>query len=235
MTIDEKILDGKQLISCDYIAFGDYDNSCAVERANVRWLEKEGLIELLERGSYGYEKAWIADNEENRELLEALNNYPCFDDGLVSEIEAEIESEYLKDYARDLHDLLPDSVQKALEELDIDEIDYTCYRAACEEMNEYFIVESGGNGWIDFKKIAGAYNEALLEKHPAVKTLSRLYDSLDVVVKFPVDFYENMRDMKQHRESRFDGYTEEEVQQIVNYCCKLEELVGGVTDLTPNN
>jgi len=37
----KKLANGIKYISCDYLSFGDYDNSCAIERANVRYLKSK--------------------------------------------------------------------------------------------------------------------------------------------------------------------------------------------------
>ena len=215
-----------QLISCDFISFGDYDNSCAVERANIRYLKENNLIEKLETGSYGYEKAWLLDTPENRELLNSLFDYPCFDDELVSEIENEIETEYIKDCASDLHKLLSEDMQQALQEIYIfDDIDVECYRKACETSNTYFEVESGGNGYIDFKRIVKDYAIALCDKFPAIKSLCTIYETVNNVPKFSIDFYENMSDMQSHRLSQNNHYNQDEILQIVAYCIELESLI----------
>lgn len=167
--------DGIKLISCDYIQYGDYDNSCAVERANVRYLEEQKLVEVMDTGGYGSVKAWLLDTEENREILESLFDYPCFDDELVSQVEMEIEDEYIKDCSSDLHELLPEAMQEAMRDMFIfDEIDRDCYDKAKEASNTYFVVESGGNGYIDFKRLAADYALAIRDKYPAITIITEL-------------------------------------------------------------
>lgn len=49
----KELENGIKYISNDFLSFGDYDNSCAVERANVRWLiEHEDLKDSIEHFSF---------------------------------------------------------------------------------------------------------------------------------------------------------------------------------------
>ena len=218
--------DGTKLISCDFIQYGDYDNSCAVERANVRYLQEQKLVAYEDTGGYGSVKAWLLDTEENRELLASLFDYPCFDDELVSEVEREIEDEYIKDCASDLHKLLSEDMQQALQELFIfDDIDRECYDKAKESSNTYFEVESGGNGYIDFKRIVKDYALALCDKYPAIKSLCTIYAAVNNAPAFPLDFYESASDMQEHRRATRDEYTQDEIRAIVAYTTELETLI----------
>ena len=215
-------------ISCSYISFGDYDNSCAVERANVRYLEENHQTDIayIHRGAYGWEQVWLYDTPENRELLESLGNYPCFDDTLVSDIELEIENEYLQDNSSDLIRLLPESVQDACDVLVID-FDIECYEKAKESSNSYFQVEAGGNGYIDFKRIAKDYSLALCDKYPTIKIISELKESL-TLPPFPVDFYESLEDMAAHKAATFAEYTPEEIKAVVAHAVSLEKIISEV-------
>lgn len=118
-------------ITHDTLAFGDYDNSCAVERANVKVL-KEKYSETFEvawcsrvtiwnnKGEYEYTPdastmlvcveyghggcvAWLRDTEENQDIIAGLNEYPAIDDEAISEVENELEMEALTNWI--LHDL----------------------------------------------------------------------------------------------------------------------------------
>jgi len=162
------------LITCDYISYGDYDNSCAVERANVRYLKERDLIERKETGGYGYVKAWLLDTPENRELLEGLFDYPCFDDELVSQVEDEIEEEYIKDND-DITRLYTDEpLRSILQDNDMACIIPDIYYAAKEQANMQFEVQAGGNGWIDLKRLAKDYNLILCEKNPVLRSIVEL-------------------------------------------------------------
>lgn len=213
-----------KLISCNYIQYGDYDNSCAVERANVRYLKENNLIEHEETGSYNYVKAWLLDTTENRDLLNELFNYPCFDDDIVSELESEMETEMLKDCGRDLHSLLSENIQEAMRELHIfDDIDLDCYYKACEESNTYFEVEAGGNGYIDFERIVKDYAIALCDKHPGIKSLCSIYDTVNNKPVFPIEFYESADDMFNHLQAT--GKLDDTTKELLAYTVELEKLI----------
>lgn len=207
------------LISCDYIQYGDYDNSCAVERANVRYLENKNLVEYTERGSYGYIKAWLLGTPENEELLNSLEDYPCFDDELVSEIEREIEDQYLDDCRQDLHKLL--SYNDILQDVLFIDFDRECYEKAKELSNEYFIVEAGGNGWIDFERIAKDYSLLLCDKYPAIKTLAAAQEVANNEPAFPDTFYVSAQDCLDHNRLNL---TQEQID-LLNYTAELETLI----------
>ena len=217
-----------QLISCDFISFGDYDNSCAVERANVRYLKEQGLIEKLETGSYNYEKAWLLDTPENRELLNSLFDYPCFDDELVSEIENEIETEYIKNND-DIYRATKQPLKDILDFLDLRVIDAELYYKAKENLNMEFVVESGGNGYIDLDKMVSEYNLLLCDKYPFIKTLAELKEITAPV--FPIDFYESASDMKQHKQAIFSEYSQDDINQLLNYTIELEINLSKVNEI----
>jgi hypothetical protein len=218
--------DGTKLISCDFIQYCDYDNSCAVERANVRYLQEQKLMAYEDTGGYGSVKAWLLDTEENRELLGVLFDYPCFDDELVSQVEMEIEDEYIKDCASDLHKLLSEDMQEAMQELYLfDDIDRDCYEKAKDASNTHFEVECGGNGYIDFKRLVKDYALALCDKYPAIKSLCAIYEIANNAPAFPLDFYESASDMQEHRRATRDEYTQDEIRAIMVYAVELESLV----------
>lgn len=212
-----------KLISCDYISFGDYDNSCAVERANVRYLEQNNLIAYKETGSYYWEKAWLLDNEENREILNALENYPCFDDELVSEIEMEIEEEYIKDND-DIFRATKEPLKSVLDDLDFRTIDTEIYYKVKEELNMEFIVESGGNGYIDLDKMVDCYNKLLIEKYPFIEKLVAVQNALDKP-EFPISFYFDANEMLNNVKCLNREITQDEIKEILAYTVELENLI----------
>ena len=58
----KELANGVKYFSCGYLSFGDYDNSCAVERANVRYLkEKDELKDSIDK--------WSMDNWERGDYL----------------------------------------------------------------------------------------------------------------------------------------------------------------------
>lgn len=211
------------LISHDYVSYGDYDNSCAVERANVRYLQEQNKVEQLDRMSYGSRRAWLLDTPENRELLESLESYPCFDDELVSQVEQEIEEEYIKDND-DMWRATPEPLKSILDDADLRVIIPEIYYQVKESLNMNFEVEAGGNGYIDLDKMVAAYNAALLEKYPALQRLSELQERL-TSVQWPLTFWESAEDMQEHRRATGTPYTQEEIQDIMQYCAELERAV----------
>lgn len=213
-----------KIISCDLLSFGDYDNSCAVERANVRYCEEHNLIEHHEYYAYNGEKAWLLDTEENRELLNALSDYPCLDDELVIVIESEIEDEYIKDND-DIWRATPEPLKSILDDLDLRSIDPDVYFAAKEEDNAEFRVEAGGNGYIDLERLAPTYNRILSERNPAIRIIADLREQLEArqAVPFPLDYYADAADMLAHRELTSQPYTQEEARAVLQYAAELEE------------
>ena len=142
-----------------YLCFGDYDNSCDVERSNHRvFMEMFGSDkDVLERFySYGAEYIYIRSTAENNEIiecLEALENYPAIDDQDVSLMNIEMFEESWENWIRS------DFENMVLNHFDLCDIEYEdsdlleWFKQLTERANIYFEVESGGNGWIDLDRI----------------------------------------------------------------------------------
>lgn len=233
MDIKTKIEEGIALISCDLLRYGDYDNSGSVERANVRYLEANNLIDQLETGAYGSVQAWLLDTPGNRELLDGLEDYPCFDDELVSQIEAEIEENYIRDNDDIFRLYTNEYMRDALDLLDRRTIDPEIYREAKEQDNAYFEVHSGGIGYINLKKLAPTYNSLLCDRYPEIKIIADLLEKTDgrsaSVPVFPISFYQSARDMLNHRMVTGTTVTdhrdfEEILREILRYTAELEEV-----------
>lgn len=226
--IHETESEGVKRISCDFIQYGDYDNSCAVERANVRYLEEKKLVELRETGCYGYVKAWLLDTEENREILAPLFDYPCFDDELVYQVEMEIEDEYLENNGRDLHKLLSEPMQEAMRGMFIfDEIDRDCYEKAKDASNTYFEVEDGGNGYIDFKRLVKVYASAICDKYPAIAVITDLREQLERRPAWDVPGFYDAAEMLHAATmgNRADVLSDPELMlQVLKYAAECEAL-----------
>ena len=244
----------KTYVSCEYLSYGDYDNSCAVERANVRilkenhpgfesysfsdWengrqyinhvyediLPESEVVELY--GGYGSIQIWIREDidKENR-YTAALENYPCFDDEAVSEVEMAIEEEYIKDLWPDLLRCFPDDFREALELCGIDEFDRELYEKAKEETNTYFEVEAGGIGYIDLARIAPAYADELRFRNPAIEIIQGVVEAKNNKPSFPLSFYDNAEDMLDHRDATGQGITTEEAREILKYAAELERQI----------
>lgn len=154
-------------------SFGDYDNSCQVERANFRVLdERFEFIEDVGFGGYGHCAAgfWeealddIAIDEwvEFIEMVDSLSDYAALDDEMVSTCEMEAENEAWENWLEsDIRSELVKEFDKDKEELDseekLDKIDsqdlFELVRNAMEAENEYFYHEAGGGVYLDTKEI----------------------------------------------------------------------------------
>ena len=244
----------KTYVSCKYLSYGDYDNSCAVERANVRVLEEAHpgfesysfsdwengrqyincaygdilpeteVVELC--GSYGSIQIWIREDiDEANGYMAALENYPCLDDEAVSEVETEIEEEYIKDLWPDLVRCFPDDFREALDLCGIDSLDQEIYEKAKDETNTYFKVEAGGNGYIDVKRLAPAYAEELKFENRALEIIQGVVEAKNNKPSFPLSFYDNAEDMLDHRDATGQGITTEEAREILKYAAELERQI----------
>lgn len=158
-------------------SYGDYDNSCAVERANFRDLKEnfEKLPFVLE-GYGGYSSEWIYIDikilndtrwtqkiselsDELIEVFKGLMDYPAINDETVSEIEMELQNDawencYESDFISALADKFPGHY--------LNDLDYSSeklrevFEQVRENISEYWIIESGGNAYIDLEKIKQA-------------------------------------------------------------------------------
>jgi hypothetical protein len=155
--------DNDLYLICKYMQYGDYDNSCMVERSNYKifmesYKEETGVFDIS--GGYGstgiaISVKWLLDpvNEEKAdeimELLNGLNDYPCLDDEDMSNMEYDAFYEALKDYG------ISDTCTALAKKYGIDVTDYDSEKL--EELildidrngNPIFIIESGGNCYID--------------------------------------------------------------------------------------
>jgi len=146
-----------------YLSYGDYDNSCMVERSNYKiffedYKEEPGVFTIS--GGWGstgiaISVKWLLDpvNEEKAdeiiELLNGLNDYPCLNDEDMSNMEYDAFYEALKDYG------ISDTCTALAKKYGIDVTDYDS--AKLEELildidrngNPIFIIESGGICYID--------------------------------------------------------------------------------------
>ncbi len=146
-----------------FACYGDYDNSCHVERANYRWLfEKFENVEgvIFYYGAYGSHWAVVDPSKASEETIEILIDYleniiayPCIDDDLASEVEDELFESHLRivkfediPYLKELilsHDNL------------LDKLVYTLR----PNFSDIGYVEGGGTVAIDWEKA----NEYLME------------------------------------------------------------------------
>lgn len=149
-----------------YLSFGDYDNSCAVERSNVRVFEQQfadckntDWVKIT--GGYGWECIAIrlsSTNEEIIETLQRLENYPAISDEDVSLMELEMEDEhwhlvYKDAFIKGLKTLADNSDDIYNEEVLNEDDLRQYYETLKERSNTYFQVEAGGNGYIDIDRL----------------------------------------------------------------------------------
>lgn len=143
-----------------FASYGDYDNSCAVERSNHRWLEERlsGAAGVtFETWSYGGRSIEVdveaLDDKAAAvvlEYLEAVERYPSIDDELLGEVEREM---YLEAMGLSLVDEVP---YLAGADLDERETAYLVHEAVetAEDLNcmgeDAMRVEAGGSVYINW-------------------------------------------------------------------------------------
>jgi hypothetical protein len=169
LSIDiDKAVIGQVYYFSPLLSFGDYDNSCDVERSNYRvFLEmfKDSPYVKTISGWYGYSAIAIdifCDNQEILETLSALENYPAIDDQDVSLVKNEIEEESWESYIKgDLLKAIEDHY--SLDDIEIIEEDqfFQLYGKLCNDSNTYFEVEAGGIGYINIERLLTALPEEL--------------------------------------------------------------------------
>lgn len=163
-TLDNTQIDEMFLMS-NYLQFGDYDNSCMVERSNQKiFLEEYGELPgvFTVTGGYGSEGVaislkWLMDpaNEEKAleiiELLNDLDDYPCLNDEDVSNMEYEAFYEALEDYG--IEDTKTELAEKY--GITVHEYDREKMKGLILDVdragNPVFMIESGGSCYIDIK------------------------------------------------------------------------------------
>lgn len=147
------------------LAFGDYDNSSAVERSNYRvFIEQygevkdafgeQGIYEVV--GDHGANaiaiRLTVAD-EGVLETLSALSDYPLIDEEDMSNLETEMADEAWEDYGRNE---LVDELEKKFD-ITIDDHDQTGLNevryAAEQEAGIYPEIEGGGGVVFHFKRL----------------------------------------------------------------------------------
>ena len=172
-----------------FLSYGDYDNSCHVERSNYRVFKElygnlKNKLWIEYTGSYGHNAiAFLKNPNELKEgskvraTLEALEGYPAIDDEDVSYMEMEmienaIREVYIKDIADKLFKLESDILYCTWGSLSTDtqcSIFWELIRKLEETGNFYPEIESGGTVWIDtdlipIKLIAQQIHKANEEK-----------------------------------------------------------------------
>jgi|WetSurMetagenome_2_1015567.scaffolds.fasta_scaffold77906_5 hypothetical protein len=166
--IKETIKERDIFLIPNYMQYGDYDNSCMVERSNYKlflenYKEEKGIFTIS--GGYGSSGVAISlnyllnpDNEDKAQniidLLNSLNDYPCIDDEDMSNMEYDLFLESLDSFEiRDCNDLL--SKQFLLEVYDFNEDKLKEILLESDRNLNYpaYEIESGGSCYIDTKRL----------------------------------------------------------------------------------
>ena len=163
------------------LSFGDYDNSCAVERSNVRVFKEmysnlKGKLWIEYSSVYGYEAIAFLKNPNElkesskvRETLEALEGYPLIDEDDLSYMEVEMIEDAIRNvYLMDISDKLfkidgdkhYDTWCSFNEDTQVD-IFYDLLKSIEDTENFYPEIEAGGNVWIDTDLIS---TDLIIEK-----------------------------------------------------------------------
>ena len=153
-----------------FLSFGDYDNSCQVERSNVR-IFKEMFPNHKDvkyfRGAYGYEAICIDVLCEDQQIIETLNsllNYPAINNEDCSLMEMEMEeSDFNSWIEMDLRSAIIKKYNLCDIWIESDEL-FQYYNELKEQTNLYYEVQPGGAGWIDIERLIADLPENCPEK-----------------------------------------------------------------------
>jgi len=143
----------------ELLSYGDYDNSTDVHRSNYRMFMKQfGNRKWIRyhQGGHDWHGVWIdilCDDEEVIKCLAALADYPCIDDEDCGRVQTEMEQESWDSWVqRDFTNLLEKKFGAYDSDMDADKLrDY--YHELKDKTNTEYFVESGGNGYVDLKRI----------------------------------------------------------------------------------
>ena len=137
-----------------FCAYGDYINCSSIEKANVQYLKetyKDTKGMFIITGGYGYEGVVVTEKFlEEHNIIKQLDNYPVFDEQILSIIEDEMHDEEWDNYeSEDFMKLLlekfPQQEEKIQELFDYDKL-YSLYY---ECTNLYQLTpECDGYNWI---------------------------------------------------------------------------------------
>lgn len=149
------------------LSFGNYDNSCHIERSNLRVFreehaETEGKDWIYIYGGHGSEAIAIKIDTTNEAIINdmlSLENYPCLSDEDASETEREMINDSIDFW------LLSDLQKEINKNCNYDDSDpdeeelKTWMHEVMEENNIYPSIEAGGNVYIPINEIAAAAPE----------------------------------------------------------------------------
>jgi hypothetical protein len=175
-------IDSSWFFLSSYMSGSDYSGN-DLEVSNHRvFLEMFGSVDGVHDvyGGYGtfavaIRLSTLADNEEIRECLSALENYPVIDEDDMSEVEQEAQNEAWKSWlASDFAKALRQKFDNKKNGLNLEDIESesnemrSLFYEAAEHANEYFINETGNSAWIDIEKIIKEVTEEDLASLPGV-------------------------------------------------------------------
>lgn len=179
-------IEGERYFVSTFAKYGDYDNSCEVERGNVRVLEEaEFPAGYTGNGAYGYVYYAIElvpdlmNREQWDELIEifrGLEEYPCIDEEAMYKVMEEATEEAWGNWlCGEFAGALAEGVCKS-EGWECVEVEHkvdlgkALWDLFCELqgiVGIYPIMEAGGNLWVDCKRLvedaSGAGALTLLE------------------------------------------------------------------------
>lgn len=114
-------------------------------------------------GDYSYRQVWIRkDIDEQEKYTNRLENYPCLDEGKMTEIELDWEYKAWNDWLKsDLISSLPDGIQYLVDDMDNNQL-FSLYRQVMEECNEYPEVEYDGV-YVDVDRISETFGKLVVE------------------------------------------------------------------------
>jgi hypothetical protein len=151
-----------------YMSYGDYDDSCMVERSNYKlfmedYKEEKGIFRIY--GGYGSSGIAISIrylldpvNEDKADeiidLLNGLNSYPVIDDEDMSNMEYESFLESLDSYAiRDCSSLLANQFLLEVYDFNEDKLKEVLLESDRNLNYPSYQIESGGNCYIDTTRL----------------------------------------------------------------------------------
>jgi len=166
--IKEEIQNRDIFLISKYMQYGDYDNSCMVERSNYKlfleeYKEEKGIFTI--HGGYGssgiaISVRYLLDpvNEDKAdeiiELLNNLNKYPVIDDEDISNMEYDAFLESLDSFAiRECNDLLANQYLIEVYDYDQDKLKEVLLKSDRNLDYPSYQIESGGSCYIDTKRL----------------------------------------------------------------------------------
>ncbi len=162
-----ELVSGKFYYSSPYLSFGDYDNSCHIERSNVRVFEsdfKDCKDWIKVTGDYGSESIFIDVTTENTEIIEIVEFFLDWQI-MIDEEDCTLMEMELIDEAWDCcikDDVLLFIKEKfnvySVEILEGKDSDFrNWFEEIREKENRYLEIQSGGNAYVDYRIVLNVF------------------------------------------------------------------------------